>query len=25
LDYTISEIDAEVTSLKAQNTRPFLQ
>lgn len=25
LDYTISEIDAEITSLKAQNTRPFLQ
>ena len=24
LDYTISEIDAEITSLKAQNTRPFL-
>jgi len=25
LDYTISEIDAEITSLKAQNTKPFLQ
>jgi hypothetical protein len=24
LDYTISEIDAEITALKAQNTRPFL-
>lgn len=25
LDYTVSEIDAEITALKAQNTRPFLQ
>ncbi len=25
LDYTVSEIDSEITSLKAQNTRPFLQ
>lgn len=24
LDYTISEIDAQIVSLKAQNTRPFL-
>jgi hypothetical protein len=24
LDYTVGEIDAEITSLKAQNTRPFL-
>jgi hypothetical protein len=24
LDYTISEIESEITSLKAQNTRPFL-
>jgi hypothetical protein len=25
LDYTVNEIDAQITSLKAQNTRPFLQ
>ena len=25
LDYTVAEIDAEITALKAQNTRPFLQ
>lgn len=24
LDYTVSEIDREITALKAQNTRPFL-
>ena len=25
LDYTVTEIDAQITALKAQNTRPFLQ
>ena len=25
LNYTINEIDSEITSLRAQNTRPFLQ